>query len=428
MAGLSFGDDLRRRRLEAGLSLSQLAAKVNYSKSHLSKVENGEKRPTAGLARLCDAVLGADGALRERAVPAEADEAEEPVRHGRPRADGWLLRLSPGGAGEFAALTGEQPMSMRFPVAVGDVEAQGALLDLTIRLGQSSGPGSVLPLAITQVHALRSAVPRTRGRARKQVLRLAARAAEFTGWMAQESGDDSAAGWWTERAMEFAAEGADHELVEYGYVRRALVTLYRGDAVSTVHLAGRVRHRDSLSPRLRWLGALREAQGHALAGNSDKCRSALDHAQGLWERARQDGPTPSASPAPRDQPGLARPLGTSVPVDMMTMMVTGWCLHDLGRPDEAAELLGGILPGVVASSRRSRVRFGVRRAFALADDGDAERACAVVEDVLEDARRVDSATVRSDLRGLVHSLRRRRDVPAVRALWPQLSEVLGGRV
>jgi transcriptional regulator with XRE-family HTH domain len=59
----AFGDELRRLRHDAGVSLSELAGRVHYSKSHLSKVENGRARPTAVLAAMCDDEFGTGGAL-----------------------------------------------------------------------------------------------------------------------------------------------------------------------------------------------------------------------------------------------------------------------------------------------------------------------------------------------------------------------------
>ncbi|MFE9701821.1 helix-turn-helix domain-containing protein [Streptomyces sp. NPDC005930] len=59
----SFGEELRKRRLEAGLSLTDLSGLVPYSKAQLNKVERGIKAHSRDLARLCDAALGADGAL-----------------------------------------------------------------------------------------------------------------------------------------------------------------------------------------------------------------------------------------------------------------------------------------------------------------------------------------------------------------------------
>ncbi|MFH8405636.1 helix-turn-helix domain-containing protein [Streptomyces sp. NPDC018019] len=58
-----FGEALRRLRREKEVSLRTLAQLVHYSKGYLSKIENGEKPPTADVARRCDAALAADGAL-----------------------------------------------------------------------------------------------------------------------------------------------------------------------------------------------------------------------------------------------------------------------------------------------------------------------------------------------------------------------------
>ena len=61
---IGFGPELRRRRRAAGLSLTALARAINYSKSHLSKIENGLANPHPGLGRACDTILNAGGALR----------------------------------------------------------------------------------------------------------------------------------------------------------------------------------------------------------------------------------------------------------------------------------------------------------------------------------------------------------------------------
>lgn len=58
------GRELRRRREAAGLSLAALAARIHYSKGHLSKVENGRVRVNRDFADACDAALGTAGALR----------------------------------------------------------------------------------------------------------------------------------------------------------------------------------------------------------------------------------------------------------------------------------------------------------------------------------------------------------------------------
>ncbi len=69
-----FGEELRRRRISVGMSLTGLAAAVHFTKGYLSKVENGKARVNRELAKACDRALGADGELlalvTEPALPA----------------------------------------------------------------------------------------------------------------------------------------------------------------------------------------------------------------------------------------------------------------------------------------------------------------------------------------------------------------------
>ncbi|MFZ3474596.1 helix-turn-helix domain-containing protein [Streptomyces sp. 2.9] len=63
-----FPAQLRRLRLQRGLSLADLARETHYSKGYLSKIETGAKPVTADVARCCDRVLRAEGELL-RLVP-----------------------------------------------------------------------------------------------------------------------------------------------------------------------------------------------------------------------------------------------------------------------------------------------------------------------------------------------------------------------
>ncbi|MFE7935640.1 helix-turn-helix domain-containing protein, partial [Streptomyces sp. NPDC057456] len=85
-----FGEELRKRRLEAGLSLTALSGAVHYSKAQLSKVERGIKAPSRDLVRLCDAALGADGALTALATQAAADTPAEPAP-GHVNEEEWIM-------------------------------------------------------------------------------------------------------------------------------------------------------------------------------------------------------------------------------------------------------------------------------------------------------------------------------------------------
>ncbi|MFE0633730.1 helix-turn-helix domain-containing protein [Streptomyces sp. NPDC058876] len=82
-----FPAQLRRLRVQRGLSLADLARETHYSKGYLSKIETGAKRVTVDVARRCDDVLGAGGELlrmaRETEAP-EGDAADAVVARPRP--------------------------------------------------------------------------------------------------------------------------------------------------------------------------------------------------------------------------------------------------------------------------------------------------------------------------------------------------------
>ncbi|MDQ3765304.1 MAG: helix-turn-helix domain-containing protein, partial [Actinomycetota bacterium] len=61
--GEQAGARLRRLRQARGWSLAEMAVRVPFSKSYLSKLETGTKRITPDIARCLDEVLGTDGAL-----------------------------------------------------------------------------------------------------------------------------------------------------------------------------------------------------------------------------------------------------------------------------------------------------------------------------------------------------------------------------
>ncbi|MFY1684796.1 helix-turn-helix domain-containing protein [Micromonospora sp. WMMD730] len=74
----NFRTELRRRRLEANLSLHQLAELVPCDQGYLSKVENGHRRPGPDMTASLDQALGANGALF--ALAGEEQEGGEDVR------------------------------------------------------------------------------------------------------------------------------------------------------------------------------------------------------------------------------------------------------------------------------------------------------------------------------------------------------------
>ncbi|MFD7030912.1 helix-turn-helix domain-containing protein [Streptomyces sp. NPDC059917] len=392
-AALLFGPELRRLRQEARLTLTELSVALNYDKGHLSKVERGERSASPELARRCDAFLGADGELQRLAVRPDPDsESSTTASPAVPRLSLVVRRsvLAPSSAATLLP-------SFR------------AQFDELRRLGQSTAPKALLPLLEVQTRTVAGLAAETTAAARTSALLLASRFAEFTGWMAQEAGDSGAALGWTGEAAELARAGGDAHLGCYALVRRALVTLYGGDAAGTVALARRAQS-DGLPPRIRGLAAQREAQGHALIGNERECLRSLDRARALFDDddARSD----------------AEPVIGTTHVSDPAAMTTGWCLYDLGRPRSAAEVLDrecGLLP---PHALRTRARYGFRRSLAHAASGEVEHACAIAGELLDVMPVVPSATVNSDIRRLARELSRFQSHGAVRDLQPALARAL----
>lgn len=405
---LRFGPELRRLRLEAGLSLTEFSVALTYDKGHLSKVERGERSASPDLARRCDAFLGANGELQNLAVRPESDPdtAESPAAPslwavGR-RA---VLAAGTGSLIDLGLKLGSQPSSAADPL----LTSFRTQFDQLRGLGQSTAPKVLLPLLETQTRMLAGLASDTPSATRAPALLLASRFAEFTGWMAQEAGNSGAALGWTDEAAALARAGGDPHLGSYALVRRALVTLYDGDAVSTITLARRAQN-GGLPPRIRGLAAQREAQGHALVGDERACLRSLDRARELLD---SDDAQRSAGPV----------IGTTHVSDPAAM-TTGWCLHDLGRPKAAAEALDRECGRLPTHALRTRTRYGFRRSLAHAASGEVEHACAIAGELLRAMPAVPSATVNSDVRRLAQELSRFRSSRAVRDLQPALARVL----
>ncbi|MFB6624562.1 helix-turn-helix domain-containing protein [Streptomyces sp. NPDC056374] len=423
-----FGPELRRRRLAAGMTLDDLAARVHYSKGQLSKVETGRQRPTPELARLCDSTLAAGGAL-SALVPSGQGRSDRPggptaPSAGRSRPSRRQV-MTAGAASAFALGTAPVPiLGTTTPAGLAATtvdtvaEAYGVTLFQGIealfgefrRLGQTAPAAAVLPALAAQTRTLPPLAMSTGGRTRQNLLLLTSRYAEFTGWMAQESGDDAGALAWTEHAVHLAEAAGDRDLAAYSLVRRGLITLYAGDSGATVEsVQGAQAHRQP--PRIRGLAAQREAQGHALSGDREACFRALDRARDLLARAARDGD--SAGPA----------FGTTH-VDDPAAMTAGWCLLDLGLPLQAAETLDREVARIPHHALRSRVRYGVRQALSYAVAGEIDHACALARPLLAEGEALDSATIRVDVRRLSRVLARHPKNTAVRALSPRLTAVL----
>jgi hypothetical protein len=288
-----------------------------------------------------------------------------------------------------------------------------AMFDEFRHLGQNVSPSLLLPGLVAQTHAIQRLTATATGPSRARLLLLAAAYADYCGWMSQEAGAITAALTWTDTATRIAAEAGDRDVASHALIRHALLSLYRRDAAETIALARQAQSLSGTGTRIRAQAAQREAQGHALAGRATACQDAVDTAAALL----------SASPDVLD----GRPtLGPTTLPDTIGL-VTGWCLYDLGRPGEAADLLSRELARFPTSTGRATARFATRLSLAYAASGDVERSCRTAGAVLATLAAVDSATIRTDVRRLASTLNRWPRHPLVRELAPGMAAVLHGR-
>ncbi|WIV60596.1 helix-turn-helix domain-containing protein [Amycolatopsis nalaikhensis] len=392
----TFGARFREFRAAAGFSMGELAKRVNYSKSYISKIENDVKPPSALLARICDRVLDAGGALIEA-----ARETREPPSN---KLDRGQMLAGAGAVLGIALAGGSRPILDDRAVA-----GLRASFEQLRALGMQTSPAVVLESLVTQTHTVHALARGNPEPVRSRLLLLAARMAEYTGWLSQEAGNDHDALSWTRHAAELGRAGGDREIESYAFVREAGLALYRQDPIATIDLARQAQKLGRAGSRTFGLAARREAQGHALAGDRDAFERALDRAA---------GPLYASTVDTKDYPVL----GSTAPDPLA--LARGWSLADLGLAGESATLLGGELARVPVTNRRTRARFGVRRSLAHALDGEIDESCRTLAAALDDVAHVDSATVRTDLRELARCLSRWRGHHTVREIYPELSRVL----
>lgn len=408
-----FGAELRRRRAMANMSLTQLALRVHYDKGHLSKVERGVRPASTALARTCDTVLDAKGALAAL-VPGPGSQwspgapvTPTPLTGARSLQD--VLDLFADAGDEL--LGGIGGPSMRAAAAdPRTLDRFRAMFDMLRRHGRQSPPGLVFQTTITQARLLCRLGGVAPAPARARLLALAAYYLEYSGWMAQEAGDEERAVRLTTAAVLLAARAETPQLAPYALVRYSELALYRGEARQAVALAERAGSDPAATTRVRVLAAQRAAQGYALTGAAGECEAALDQATHLLERD---------APAANGEIWLGS--AAAGPADNL---VRGWCYYDLGQPERAAELLDRALAGIPAEAVRARALYGVRLSLARASAGDVEGACGLADDALNGARLVGSATVGHQLRQLEKVLTRWRRRSCVRHVQARMIDLV----
>jgi tetratricopeptide (TPR) repeat protein len=229
-----------------------------------------------------------------------------------------------------------------------------------------AGPHSVLPTALQQMTFIESLLEGSRGRNFERLTYIAARFAEFIGWLHQDTGDLRAAMRWSNTALDFAKEIHDKETSAYIQMRKSNIS---GDArkpeLTIAFAKEALINGAALAPRLKAVILRQEAYGHALAGERESANRSLGEALTL------------AGDLPENEADIARYCTLSY-----LEMEAAHCWIELGSPEQALESIENGLSSWEPNARRDFGLCLARLSTAYASVGQSNEAVDVAKDSL----------------------------------------------
>jgi transcriptional regulator with XRE-family HTH domain len=127
------------------------------------------------------------------------------------------------------------------------------------------GPGRVIPTALALIAAIEAAGRRVGVHSRLQLVRLAARTAEFAGWLYRDAGVPDQALYWHDRAMDWAQQATDPAMQGYILLRKSQAAWDDRDGQRVLMLA-RAAQSGLVADRVRAEAIQQEARGLAMTG------------------------------------------------------------------------------------------------------------------------------------------------------------------
>ncbi|MDR7303508.1 helix-turn-helix transcriptional regulator [Haloactinomyces albus] len=327
------------------LPQSDVARWLNITQGQLSRIESGRNR-----VRDLDKLIHY---ARRLHIPAEMLWFDVGGTGFEPPKPSDVLRL-PGGPVVPAAATRTEP-----------VLAESLLMTLQqyVTTDNLAGPHSLLPIATQQASFAEQLLTESHGHGHAPLLYVAARFAEFTGWLYQDAGDLHTAMQWSNTALDLSQEAGDAHLSSYIRMRKSNIASDARKPDLTIAFArAALQNPGALPPRLKAVALRQEAHGYALAGNYDTCARALDHAFQY------------ASEAPNDDTDIARYCTPSY-----IEMEAAHCWVELGKPAKALTTLQQGLADWQSDFRRDLGLCLARLAVAHAGTGQPNEALTVAQ-------------------------------------------------
>jgi hypothetical protein len=367
-----FGSEVARLLSERGMSLRQAARLTHYDPGYLSKVINGTKRPSPGLAGALDDALGAGGTLTAIASGA----------------------LNPDDAARLT-WTARNPRRVDHAATA----SLAAVLAAQRRAEDTLGSAAVLPAVSAQLRAIEQLAAEARGPVRGAVLTVSGEWAQYAGWLNVSTGRGATAIALYDKALGWAVEGGIVDLISEVVSQKGQMAYLAGQPGPVIGLSQAARRDPAAYPGQHAISAAQEARGHAMTGDAAAAERCLaeSEAKAAEEAERLDEAPPWLY---YHSPGF---------FDMQRGLAYKFLAADPRYQQKAAESLQAgyeSLPGDQRSSEWAAT-FLCHLAAVHAQGNDAEQAVSVALAAAAVARQLGSAPLTAQLARLRGAMARR---------------------
>nr|WP_052478220.1 hypothetical protein [Kibdelosporangium sp. MJ126-NF4]CEL16805.1 putative DNA-binding protein [Kibdelosporangium sp. MJ126-NF4] len=255
----------------------------------------------------------------------------------------------------------------------------------------NQGPAKAMPAVLKLVTVIGQSARDVRPDVRCRLLAVAARSAEFVGWLYRDMHDALRARFWYDRATEWAQEAGDMPMQGYVLLKRSQMAYDERDGVRVLTLAQAAGQGPWRLPApVAAEVTQQEARGLAMTGERwHVVQQKLELAQRVLLEADDHDP--------ECQLGAYFNEGT-------WKLRTASCYLDAGKPRLAAQLYGQVLRADLLS-RRDRAYFMARMASSLALAGEPDEAAGVGIEAAMLATATASKRTKRELRRALTSLR-----------------------
>ena len=263
------------------------------------------------------------------------------------------------------------------------------------------GPRKTLPIVLGILGAIEQHAREVKPDVRRELLSVGACGAEFAGWLYRDISEPAAAGFWHDRATEWAQEANDSAMQGYVLLKKSQMAYDARDALRVFTLAEATQSGPwQLPVKVRAEVTQQEALALAMLGEPlDVVERKLDDARQLLAHVTTD-----------DEHGLGAYFNEGT-----LLLRSASSYTEAGKPQRAAALFGKVIASGTLS-RRDEGYFRARRAVALALSGEPDEAATVGLESAQVARATSSQRTVSVLAEVVGVLRPWSGRAAVRAL------------